>query len=195
MRSITDRCSLALVAAAVVATACGCGATSPSARSTPPPPTVAPSEGPSVSGSPSTVPSTSANVVEAVSATAGYDADLGGEFQAVGVRVTVRQEPGSGSVAIDWVPRVQGSPAPMPRLHTRPGVIDVYLRDMRPHTDIVRALASPSGPVARAQFVFPPDDALVILRLTLRDETAAPRATVLRSTTAGAQLFRVDIGP
>jgi len=108
------------------------------------------------------------------SSSQAYDAQLGGIYQAVGIEAF-----GSGAVRLPWVAADDASgTTPVVRFKARPGVLDVWLSDLRPHTDLMEPLEVAKGPIARVAFVAPADDALMILRLTMRDISVTPGATI-----------------
>jgi len=114
--------------------------------------------------------------VGAMSSSTEYDAELGGVFQAVGFEVG---EAAPGGVRIAWVasPEAAGS-SPEVRCGPKPGVLDIWLSDTRFHADLVTVVKPGAGPVKSARFVAPPDDSLIVLRVTLRESGESPVAIV-----------------
>jgi len=108
------------------------------------------------------------------SSSQAYDAQLGGIYQAVGIEAFE-----SGAVRLPWVAAEDASgTTPVVRFKARPGVLDVWLSDLRPHTELMEPLEVAKGPIARVAFVAPADDALMILRITMRDISVTPGATI-----------------
>jgi len=108
------------------------------------------------------------------SSSQAYDAQLGGIYQAVGIEAFE-----SGAVRLPWVAAEDASgTTPVVRFKARPGVLDVWLSDLRPHTELMEPLEVPKGPIASVAFVAPADDALMILRITMRDISVTPGATI-----------------
>jgi hypothetical protein len=80
----------------------------------------------------------------------------------------------------------------MARSKPGPGVLDVWLSDLRPHIDLMEPLEVPKGPIASVAFVAPADDALMILRITMRDISVTPVATI--DVSRGAEAAgRIDV--
>jgi len=77
------------------------------------------------------------------------------------------------------------------RLESAPGVLTIDLSDIVPLPTALKP-ANGEGPIVRAGLFFPPDDALVVLRLLLADRTARPQATV-RQTQLSTTALRVTV--
>lgn len=119
-----------------------------------------------------------------------YDARLGGIYQAVGVVVFE-----SGAVRLVWRAGHDAAGAPpAARVAVGPGVVEVWISDLRPHVDLMHAFAIEGGPVNGVSFAVPDSDSLVILRLNMRDPSATPEAT-LNITGADSRTGRIDVVP
>jgi hypothetical protein len=183
-RMTMTHATLLALAAVLVATLAGCGGASETPR-----PKASKTAGVSAN------PSTSARLdplsgkswtLESSSQT--YDAQLGGIYQAVGIEAFE-----SGTVRLKWVASDGASgTTPMARSKPGPGVLDVWLSDLRPHIDLMEPLEVPKGPIASVAFVAPADDALMILRITMRDISVTPVATI--DVSRGAEAAgRIDV--
>jgi len=162
--------TLLALAVVAVATLAGCGGGSETPR-----PKASKPAGSSASPS-ATAPSGSLSgkswTLESSAQT--YDAQLGGIYQAVGIEAFE-----SGAVRLPWVAADDASgTTPVVRSKARPGVLDVWLSDLRPHADLMEPLQVPKGPIASVAFVAPADDALIILRINMRDISLTPGATI-----------------
>lgn len=131
----------------------------------------------SASASPSAsmvIDPTSGGSVSLDSKSKGYDTQLGGIYQAVGLEVS-----GSGSVSLRWVAGGDAAATPpTARFKSRPGVLEVWLSDLRPHLDLMKPVRVAHGPVESVAFVAPADDSLMILRVTMRDSSTIPKAAI-----------------
>ena len=133
-----------LAIVALVALVAGCG----SAAVTTTPST------PATSASPSASPSSALPV---------YDESIGGIYQIADVEL----EPGDDAVRLVFV-APGAAERPLVRLRPRAGAVDIEMVDARPLPAVVHVYPGGDGPITRGRFVFPPDDALVYFRLTLR---------------------------
>jgi hypothetical protein len=177
VRSATLLASVALAALVV-----GCGTTSQTTTSVP----ASVSSGSASSSLPAPTGSVAPSPAGSPSLPT-YDASIGGIYQLASWDIA----------ATDTVRLVIVAPQPSkkPRLDfvRKPGRLDIMLRDIRP-VEAGSSVAGSSGIIARARLVFPPDDALAILRLTLKD-TAPVTGTVVgvRRLSPAAWMFTVTV--
>jgi hypothetical protein len=151
-----------------LASACGGHAATSSARA---------SAARDAKGTPATSSSTASPSAPAIDsarlpAGAAYDKALGGAFQVIDWRVSDDRR----SVVVTLAAR---DPAVRigARLKSEPGRLDLELSDTRVQAAAAAQVdKSSSGDIAGARFVFPPDDALVVLRMLTADATTAPSA-------------------
>ena len=183
-RTKMTHATMLALAAALVATLAGCGGGSEQPR-----PKVSTPAG--ASASPSTshrLDPLSGTSWTLDSSSQTYDVQLGGIYQAVGIEAFE-----SGAVRLPWAAADDASgTTPVVRFKAKAGVLDVWLSDVRPHTDLMEPLEVPKGPIASVAFVAPADDALMILRITMRDISVTPGATI--DVSRGAEAAgRIDV--
>jgi len=131
--------------------------------------------------SPSASPSATAGDKITLPAGAAYDKVLGGAFQVVDWRVSGNRRGVIVTLAArDPAVRVAA------RLKSGPGRLDLWLIDTRVQAAAAAKVdESNSGDIAGARFVFPPDDALVVLRMRTADATTVPSAELAESALTG----------
>ena len=162
---------------ALAATACGSHAAPSATR------TSTPGHKSNAPAKPSSTASPSATGMDEIHLPAGaaYDKGLGGAFQVVDWYVSDDRR----SVVVMLAARDPSVPIGTP-LKKGPGRLDVWLVDTR-----VQAAAAAKvdegdrGEIAGARFVFPPDDALVVLRVRTADATTVPSADVWETALKG----------
>jgi hypothetical protein len=182
-----------IVALTLVSGACGTTATAPQSTSGP----AATSMTPSSPGIPSTTPSPSRSWLPPAAAAsglvvpdgAGYDVGLGGRYQLItwtlgkdGRTVFLLLAAAPDAARAKYV-AAKASP---------PGYLDLNLRDTRPQESSPGHVAgSASGAISSAKLVFPPDDALVVLRLAIR--SSQPAQATIASQVGQGDLFVVTV--
>jgi hypothetical protein len=159
--------------------------------SAPPPPTQSPA---AAQTTPAATPSTNVPASHtpspavtpatfAIPAGAAYDDAVGGRYQLVSWSL------GAGGVSARLV-MVAAPDARASDLHTQTivgtGVVDLRLRDTRVQfTTAKQVRGAAGGLVARAALVFPPDDALIVVHLTLTAGKVARAAATVTGPASG----------
>jgi hypothetical protein len=126
-------------------------------------------------------PSPTASDNTGLPAGAAYDKGLGGAFQVVDWQVSGDRR----KVFVVLAARDPEVPIGTP-LKRGPGRLDLWLIDTRVQAAAAAKVdESNSGDIADARFVFPPDDALVVLRIRTADATTVPSANVWETALKG----------
>jgi hypothetical protein len=184
--------SIVLATLLAFVAACG-GASSPSAPSTAPttPPSSVASGAPAATKSAKPAPAVTATPAAfVVPAGAAYDEAIGGRYQLI--TWSLGADGASAKLLLVAAPN-----AAISSLHTQTVVgahlVDLRLRDTRLQLSTPKhAGASGGGPIARAALIVPPDDALIVLRLTLASGTVLKGSATVTGPASG-RFFLVSV--